>query len=221
MLKNNDKPIREYVQALLTEAADEAEALSGYSQRERKLSGRALAQILILGWLNNPTASLNQLAQSAEKLGIAVSAQGLQERLTERAVMLLAALFESSIKRWQAQHGLGHEVLERFAAMYIVDSSQAKLPLWLSQEFFNVKKQGAKLKFHFLFNYTQGQLEGVEVTHGTVPDQRGSLLRQTIRPNSLYIFDLGYFATPTLHVLDEQAAYFVCRLQSQTAIYLD
>src|SRR6266540_6128895 len=133
MLKNNDKRMSEYVQGLLTEAADEAEALSGYSQRTRKLSGRALAQTLILGWLNNPKASLNQLAQSAEQLGISISAQGLQERLTDRAVLLMAALFEASMKTWQAQHGLDIKMLEQFQSIYVVDSSQAKLPLWLSQ----------------------------------------------------------------------------------------
>jgi hypothetical protein len=221
MLKHNDKRMSEYVQGLLTEAADEAEALSGYSQRVRKLSGRALAQTLILGWLNNPKASLNQLAQRAEQLGISISAQGLQERLTDRAVLLMAALFEASMKTWHAQQGLDIKMLEQFQSIYVVDSSQAQLPLWLSQEFFNADKQEAKLKFHFLFNYTHGQLEGLEVTPGTVPDQRASLVRQAIRGNSLYIFDLGYFATPTLHVLDEQGAYFVCRLQSQTAIYVD
>jgi hypothetical protein len=221
MLTNNDKRISEYVQALLTEAADEAEALSGYSQRERKLSGRGLAQTLILGWLNNPTASLNQLAQSAEKLGISISAQGLQERLTDRAVMLMAALFDSSVKRWQAQQGPGLEMLADFKAVYVVDSSQAHLPVWLSQEFFNAKKQAATLKFHFLFNYSQGQLEAIEVTHGLVPDQRASLVRQDIQAKSLYLFDLGYFSKQTLQRLDEQGAYFVCRLQSQTAIYVD
>src|SRR4051812_14093401 len=200
MLKDNDKQIVEYVQQLLGEKVDEADRLSGYSQREGKLSARVLAQTLILGWLNNPTASLNQLVQYTKRLGVEVSPQGLQERLTERAVMLLAALFESSVKTWQSRQGLSLEVLEHFKAVYLVDSSQAKLPLWLSQEFFNRDKQVAKLKFHFLFNYTQGQLEALEVTHGLVPDQRGSLVRQDIQANSLYIFDLGYFSKPTLQL---------------------
>lgn len=92
MLKDNDSKVRDYVQELLSTKIDEADELSGYSQRERKLSAQVLAQTLILGWLGNPKASLNELAQSSQALGVPVSGQALQNRMTDRAVMLLAAL---------------------------------------------------------------------------------------------------------------------------------
>lgn len=111
-------------------------------------------------------------------------------------------------------------VLEQFKALYILDSSQVSLPLWVSQEFLQRRSGPAKLKFHLLFNYTQGQLAGLEVTPGLIPDQCGTLLEQDIQANSLYVFDLGYFSKHSLQVLAEHNAFFICRLQSQTALYI-
>ena len=53
-------------QAVLTVLVDQANALArstGLIVRQRRLSGASFASLLILGWLHDPQASLDALAQ--------------------------------------------------------------------------------------------------------------------------------------------------------------
>ena len=49
--------VRNNMQRILRTIADEAAVASGMLRRKRKLTGSALAEILVLGWLENPEAS--------------------------------------------------------------------------------------------------------------------------------------------------------------------
>ena len=82
------------MQKLLTHTADEAARECGLVQRNRKLTGSALVQTLVFGWLANPEASYDQLAQTAGTLGIAVTRQAIEQRLTLEAADTLKATLE-------------------------------------------------------------------------------------------------------------------------------
>ena len=69
------------MQAILETVADEVAVNTGLVKRKRKLTGSALAQILVLGWLD-PEASYQHLTETAAALGIQVSRQALEQRLT-------------------------------------------------------------------------------------------------------------------------------------------
>jgi hypothetical protein len=51
------------VQTLLTLTVDQLARETGFVRRTSKLSGAHFVQALVLGWLNNPNATLQQLAQ--------------------------------------------------------------------------------------------------------------------------------------------------------------
>ena len=53
------------MQAILETVADEVAVTTGLVKRKRKLTGSALTQILVLGWLENPEASYQQLTETA------------------------------------------------------------------------------------------------------------------------------------------------------------
>ncbi len=53
------------LQALFTTTADHLARRTGFVQRASKLSGAAFAQALVFGWLANPQASVEALAQAA------------------------------------------------------------------------------------------------------------------------------------------------------------
>ena len=74
------------LQAVFTTEADDAADAAGLFQRTRKLTGATFVQTLTFGWLANPKASLNELADLAADLGADVSPQALDQRLTPQAV---------------------------------------------------------------------------------------------------------------------------------------
>ena len=61
------------MQTILQNVPDESAATTGSVKRKRTLTGSALTKILVFGWLENPDASYQHLADAAATIGIPVS----------------------------------------------------------------------------------------------------------------------------------------------------
>ena len=70
------------MRTLLTVTAETIAWQTGCVQRRSKLTGAGLVQTLVLGWLAEPAATLQQLTQMAARLGITITPQALQQRFT-------------------------------------------------------------------------------------------------------------------------------------------
>ena len=57
--------VPEKMQTILQTVADEVAPQTGCVKRNRKLTGSALAQTLVFGWLEHPEASYQQLTETA------------------------------------------------------------------------------------------------------------------------------------------------------------
>ncbi len=85
------------LQALFTTTADQVARRTGFVQRTSKLTGAAFVQALVFGWLANPQASVEGLAQAAAAVGVAISAQGLDQRFTEAAAVFMLTVVQRSV----------------------------------------------------------------------------------------------------------------------------
>jgi hypothetical protein len=83
--------------ALLGSEADAAAKACGVIQRVRKFTGSLLLQTLVFGFLAHPNASDDDLAETAESLGIDVSPQGVAQRFDEKLPAFLEAVFRKAI----------------------------------------------------------------------------------------------------------------------------
>ena len=209
------------VQEMLGEEAEKLGRESGFVERQSKMTGAGFATTLILGWLDNPQATLNELIQGSQQLGIDISESGLHQRLNDRAVMFLKALLERSVSLCQERQRLPAEVLQPFSQVNVLDSSIVTLPEELSGLFAGSGQRGcsASVKLQLNFDYLTGALNALEVLAGRTPDQRCDFHRQFAQPNSLHLFDLGYFDQQVFKDLAQAQAYFVSRLQTQAALY--
>ena len=91
-------------------------------------------------------------------------------------------------------------VLTQFSEVNIVDSTGITLPENLSDEFPGSGGSGseAALKIQLIFDFLTGCFKSVEITDGITPDQSHKKHLEQIRPNSLNLFDLGYFSIGNL-----------------------
>ena len=89
--------VAEGMQAVLTRVSDVIGRESGFIQRLRKLSGSGFVQTLVFGWLGNPEATLEELAQTAAAPGIDISAQGLDKRFTPQAADCMHEVLEAAV----------------------------------------------------------------------------------------------------------------------------
>jgi hypothetical protein len=183
------------------------------------LDGSSFAQTLVLGLLETPSASLNQLAHVASRLGVVITCQALDERLTAQAVMFLADLFGTSLRHFQQQQRLPLDILQRFSGVYLLDSTQIALPPALQTVFLGCRPEYPTLKAQLSLDYLTGNLNAIEWVDGRAPDQQCRLQVTLAQRHSLHLFDLGYFDQDSLAALADKDAFFLCRLQSQTAIF--
>jgi len=207
------------MQQLLGERAEELGRETGFVQRASKMSGAVFAQTMVMGCLEKPEATLGELVQSSAEAGVVISEAGLQQRLTRRAVAFMEALLKEAIVQFGEGKRLGKDVLKRFTSVHILDSSQITLPGAL-ETYFQGTQHKAAIKLQLSFEYLQGVFRALTFTPARQPDQKCDFHVALAEPGSLHLFDLGYFKQQVFEQLAAVGAYFVSRLQTQTALYL-
>jgi hypothetical protein len=192
-----------------------------FVQRASKMTAAKFAQTLVLGFLDNPQATLSDLVQVSEELGVDITPQGLQNRINRKAVGFLHRLLERSLSLLRAGERLPGAVLEQFTAVNISDSSIITLPAAMQAEFAGFASQGseAAVKFQLSFDYLSGNLNALEAEAGRRVDQSCRLPAEWAHAGSLNLFDLGYFNQDSLDQIGRQGAFFVVRYKFGAHLY--
>jgi hypothetical protein len=118
------------LQKLLTTDAEEAANESGFCRRRRKITGAGFVQSLVLGWMADPEADLDDLAAP---LGVTV--QSLQERFNDRAVDCLKRILRKATAVLFAARPETIPLLRRFTAVAVEDGTTCCLPASLAAEY--------------------------------------------------------------------------------------
>ncbi len=210
--------VTQALQALLTTTADLLARRTGFVQRTSKLTGAAFAQALVFGWLDNPQASVEALAQAAAAVGVTISAQGLDQRFTEGAAVFLENLLARAVQTVIAADPVAIPLLERFTAVVLLDSSTVTLPAALALWWPGCSAGTAALKLPVRYDLCRGQLSGLVVQEGHLSD-RGTVLQTAPLPaGALRISDLGFFTLGVFAAMTAQGVYWLSRLVSGTAV---
>ncbi len=212
--------VRQALQEILTEEADELGRQTGFVQRARKFSGATFVQTLLFGWMANPEASLEGLGQAAAVCGVIVSPQAIAERLNSAAaVRFLQAVVAAALAKVITSKGADIAFCERFNGVYLVDSSSITLPLALREDWpasGNGSRQRAGLKLEVAWDYSRGQLAGLYVEPGNTNDRQSQVQHLPLPAGSLRLADLGYFKVAHLAQMDSAGVYWLSRVQSNT-----
>lgn len=196
----------------------EANETCQFSQRNTPLNATRFVQVLVLGWLKNGDASLNDLAEMAQDLGIEISGSAINERLGASAVQLLEKVLMSAIEQSAQITKEQVKVVSQFPAVYVTDSTQISLPLQM-RDLFAGSNKDAKIKLQVVMDYQNNQWVKLEVGAGKATDRASDLPVRQATSGSLNIFDLGYHKQERLRDIDQKDAYFITRYQSQTGLY--
>ena len=224
------------MQTLLTETADKAAQLSGFAQRRSKLSGAVFAQTLVFGWLANPGATLEQLTKVAALRGVSLTPQGLDQRFTEKAARCLLAVLDAAIQTLVCADPTAVPLLQRFAGVYVHDSSTLTLPrlcalsaLWAGcgnqHTQTDPSAASAALKLQVRLELSSGRLDGPHLQSGRIHDSHSPHqdaqhpLHSPLPVGALRIADLGFFSLDVLGQLQHQQVYWLTRVQGHTALF--
>mgnify|MGYP000906762264 FL=1 len=213
--------VAQVLQTVLGATAEQAGRESGFVQRESKLSGSKFVQTLVFGWMAAPEATLEQLAQTAAALGVEVSSQGLEQRFSQAAADCVRRVLEAAVQEATAGAAVDVSLLRRFAGVFLLDSSTISLPDALAEVWAGCgSREGSRsaLKLQVALDLTTGALRGPLLQAGRVHDRRSEWQQSSWPPGSLRIADLGYFSLEVFQRLAAEGAYYLSRLQVQTAV---
>jgi hypothetical protein len=194
-----------------------------FVQRRSSLTGFIFLKGLVFGFIQYPRASLNQLCQTCYDLGVTISPQGLNQRINEAAVAFLNRLLAEALSVCRARRREVASALDRFSAVYLLDSSIISVPEALQDIFpgSGGNASAAAIKIQLLFDYLSGNLEHLEFVSGREPDQSYQGHLAQIKPGSLLIQDLGFFNLSNLQtVSDTRQSFFLTRWYSKTRLFL-
>ena len=72
--------LRDSLQSIFGERADEIAAETGFVERKRKTTGVSFLRTLVLGWLSEPDSTIERLLDSSTESAEPVTAQTLEQR---------------------------------------------------------------------------------------------------------------------------------------------
>lgn len=210
------------MQTILTDTANDVATNSNMIKRRRKVNGANLCQTLVLGWLSNPAATLEELCQTGAAVGLEISPQGLDQRFTEETSRYLQRMLEETIAAAFFVEPVAIPLLQRFNGVYLTDSSIVTLPdelhgCWLGFGG-RVESSRAGIKLQVRMDLLQGKLEGPLLCPGRTHDRAAEALHQSLPAGALHLADLGYWKLAGLTALSDQGCYWLSRLQVQTKI---
>ena len=211
------------------EAVFQAEAIrhlareTGVVKRISKMDGLHLLRTLAFGFIEHPQASLGDLCEISEDLGVPISRQGVDERLTEAMVVFLQACLTRMLQTLQAKRGLVPAVLAQFPEVYLQDSTIQSLPESLQEQFpgSGGKASPASLKIQLLFGLLSGNLTHLCLQAGNTPDTQYCEHVGYVQAGSLLIQDLGFFNLPALQAVADRHAFFLSRWRQDVLVYLN
>jgi hypothetical protein len=210
------------IERILSTVADQMARTSHFVQRKSKLTGAVFVQTLVLSWLHKPRASLAELSQTAAQLGVAITPQGLAERFTDRASILLEEVVNAAVTEVIAADPVAIPILRRFSAVTVQDSSTLTLPPELAGIWRGCGGSGpegeAALKIQVRYDLLSGRLEGPLLEDGRAADPRTPLQTRPQASGTLRLQDLGYFRLELLADLSAQGIFWLSRLLVNTTV---
>jgi Transposase DDE domain len=204
--------------------ADQIAQQSGFVQRTRKLTGKGFLQTLVLTWWNHPRASRELLSCMAASLGINVSAQGISDRMNEAAASFFYRMLWQTVTQVVAADPVGSELLQRFSAVIVLDSSTIQLPdalssLWRGNGGRSPEGTQAAMKLHVGLELVRGSLHGPFLSDGRSHESASALAGRSWPAGSLRITDLGYFKLDVFAQLAAAGSYFLSRLDPSCLLF--
>jgi hypothetical protein len=213
--------VAEAMQTVLNETARQAGQRSGFVQRPGKLDGASWTQTLVFGWLADPQATLEALAQTAALLGVAITPQGLDERFSQAAAECVRGVLEAGLQQLLAAEPAVLPLLQRFNGVYLQDSTQIALPAELATVWRGNggKDSGAALKLQVQWNWLSGQLVRVDLQDGRAADGAAAAQAAPLPAGALRLADLGYFNLDVLAATAQQQAFFLTHWKVGTRLF--
>lgn len=210
-----------WLTTLFTTTADQLARETGFVRRQRGYSGAAFVQTLVLGWLADPKATLEDFGT---RLGVSETA--VHNRMTEQSVALMRGLLEKATAHVVSAKAVSTELTDRFAGVFIEDCTSITLPSSLRDLFPGCGggqngEGAAGVKALLRFEALSGALSAFEWDRQSESDLTLSRRAGGIPKGALYLADLGFFCLKRLRGFNKQGIHWITRLHASAVASID
>jgi Transposase DDE domain len=209
------------LQSVFGNNVDLAARRSGFTRRRTKLEGSTFVRALVFGWLHNPNATLEELAQAAGNLGVPISPQGLDKRFGPRAAALLKQVLQDAVLQVISTEPAAVPLLQRFpGGVHLLDTTTVTLPRAFARTWpgSGSHNKPAGMKAQVRFDLRNGTLAGPFLFPARDHDQRGVLHQAASPAGALHLADIGFFSLERLQTLHDQKAWWLTRIHIETRL---
>ncbi|PFJ03883.1 IS4 family transposase [Bacillus cereus] len=196
----------------------------GFVQRTSKYQAQELVALCV--WLSQSVAktSLTQLCSCLEvSTEVLISPEGLNQRFNAAAVQFLQQVLAKLLnQKLSSAKLISSPYTSIFKRIRILDSTAFQLPDIFSSVYPGAGgcSHTAGIKIQLEYDLLSGQFLHIHTGPGKQHDRTyGSLCAPTVAANDLCIRDLGYFHLKDLQYIQDQEAYYISRIKSNTRIY--
>ena len=211
------------MQEILQNVANDVAQRCGLVQRKRKLTGAAFIQTLVFGWLETPDASYADLANTAKVLGIDVTRQAIEKRMTSQATETLKRTLEIASKQSIIPTPQTLPLLSQFTGVYVQDSTWITLPdelrsVWKGTGCRTEHKKSS-IKLQLRFDVLTGAFEHFQLTDGITADRSAEKQFEPLPVGSLRLADRGYFSLDAFEKLTQTGVFWISRLKAGIKLF--
>lgn len=200
------------LQTLFSTRAEQLGRTTGLFQRRRQLAAAQLARVLVFGWIEDPTATLEELAAELD-----ISPQALHQRLTNtRAPEFFDALLRHALDRALGASNSRAQLLGRFRAVYLEDGTH--LPLSITPTTTGAKPSAGGLKLFIRWNVAGGQLDRLDVHRDHYSDRTARADAPALEPGCLRRADGGFYDGAALAADTRAGIWWVTRIPANSSL---
>ena len=206
------------LQTLLTETAERAAKDSGLIVRKRKLTGAGFVQALVLGWLGDPLAKLEDLAAP---LGVAV--QSLHGRFNAKAVDCLRRVLGEAMAYLFEARPETIPLLRRFPEVCLEDSTTCALPAGLAGDYpgcggSHPEAGRAGLKVIVQLEAITGRVRLCAPVPASTSDRALHASLPAVPPGGLRLADLGFFDLRRMAQDTVRGVFWISRVPARLTV---
>ena len=195
---------------------------TGCIKRQGKFTGATLVSAVVLGVSHKPEASLEELAQMAEAVGVSVTAQAIDQRFTKELAATLREVLAAAVGQVVTGDPVAIPLLARFSGVYIQDCSTISLPSALAGDWPGCGGSGgagqAAIKLGARLDLLGGRLDGPFLASGRTHDRAVPGATAPLPPGSLWMADLGLVTLARLQTIADADGYWLTRIKANTHI---
>lgn len=200
---------------------------TGFLKRKRGVLPDTILKVFIFGLINMANPSLKQIASKCEKLqpGLRITKNAIFNRLPAIAQFLQHIFKETmNITIQKVVPAKSAIILAQFKDVKICDSTKISLPdklvdLWPGLGGRNAK---SSLKIQGVYSLISSSFTNLELTKAPGNDTTYlAKLLSLIGKGELLIVDLGYFSKTFFEKISKKGSFYLTRIRTNTAIYLE